>query len=94
VCGENEKDEPLAATFCYFTGIPTTLLGIVFLIPTPQDVERGIPCLWGLLHLLGAGLTVLLAITSLVRREDWKLWTVLCAVSALLPIFVGLALSR
>jgi hypothetical protein len=51
-------------------------------------------CFWNLAYLVGGGLTMILAITSLVRREDWKLWTVLCALAALLPLAVGLTLSR
>jgi hypothetical protein len=35
-------------------------------------------------------MTLLLAITSLVRREPWKSWTILCALAALLPIAVAI----
>jgi len=90
MCALNEKDDPLAAISCYLCGLPSIILGLALALPSPKGVEGGTPCLWGVLYLAGAAMTLLLAITSLVRREPWKSWTILCALAALLPIAVAI----
>jgi hypothetical protein len=78
-----EKDAPLAAILCYGTGSLTFIGGVLALL----DRSGELYCWYGI-QLAGAAVTTLLGITSLLRREEWKLWTVLCVLAALAPMVI------
>jgi hypothetical protein len=84
-----EKDAPLAAILCYGTGSLTIIGEVLALL----DGGGGLHCWYGLM-LGGAVVTALLGMTSLLRREEWKLWTILCASARIAPMVIAFLRSK
>ena len=85
-----EKDAPLAAILCYGTGLLTIIGGVLAL----SDRQEGLFLWWAVVQLGGAIVTTLLGIASLLRREEWKFWTILCVIASLTPLGIGYLISK
>ena len=91
----DEKDAPLAAIFCLVAGTLTFLWGVmIFLAVRNEEYDGPVHCWWPVVYLAGAGITLLLSIASIVRREELRLWTMLVVAALLLQFGVAVVLAN
>ena len=82
-----KKIRPLAAISCTLLGTLTAVWGGMCLLDQGQGEDNYFS--WGAVYLGGLAITTILGIISLCRREEGKLWTILCVLAALAPLVIG-----